>query len=346
MPRFHNAARRLACVLAAGVALGLLATLTPAAVSIDLVTVGDPGNAGEVSGQGVLYPGRVCGAVDYVYQIGTYEVTGAQYRAFLNSVAQYSDPYALYRHPAGILRTGTGTASDPYVYIPKDNDPNWDPKPANDVSWHSSLRFINWLQNGQPVAEAGPGVTETGTYTFTDPSTVSIPDHASLTEPTWVLPTEDEWYKSAYYKGGGTSAGYWDYPTQSDTHPDNNPPDLDTGNSANYGWHEGDPNTGLLIVHITAAGAYSLSEGAYGTYDQGGNVSEWVEEILDGGRPLSRGGGYGSTYPGLAAPWRDLPSLGDDDGFRVGMVPEPITLWVAGAGWFAVCIRRTRRMGR
>ena len=25
----------------------------------------------------------------------------------------------------------------------------------------------------------------------------------------WLLPIESEWYKAAYYKGGGTNAGYW-----------------------------------------------------------------------------------------------------------------------------------------
>ena len=34
-------------------------------------------------------------------------------------------------------------------------------------------------------------------------------------------PSEDEWYKAAYYKGGGDHAGYWDYPTSSDTVPSN-----------------------------------------------------------------------------------------------------------------------------
>jgi len=30
--------------------------------------------------------------------------------------------------------------------------------------------------------------------------------------------SEDEWYKAAYYKGGSTNAGYWYYPTGSDTY--------------------------------------------------------------------------------------------------------------------------------
>ena len=38
---------------------------------------------------------------------------------------------------------------------------------------------------------------------------------------TYFIPSENEWYKAAYYKGGGTNAGYWLYPTKSNTAPSN-----------------------------------------------------------------------------------------------------------------------------
>ncbi len=37
----------------------------------------------------------------------------------------------------------------------------------------------------------------------------------------YLLPSEDEWYKAAYYKSGGTNAGYWNYPTKNDLAPSN-----------------------------------------------------------------------------------------------------------------------------
>ena len=66
-------------------------------VTIDLVPVGNPGNAGELSGASVggFGPDRICGAVNYSYQIGKYEVTAGQYTEFLNAKAK-SDPYGLY----------------------------------------------------------------------------------------------------------------------------------------------------------------------------------------------------------------------------------------------------------
>ena len=67
------------------------------AVTIDLVSVGNAGNAGEWSGEsyGGYGPDRVCGAVDYVYQIGKYEITTGQYTEFLNAVAA-TNTYRLY----------------------------------------------------------------------------------------------------------------------------------------------------------------------------------------------------------------------------------------------------------
>ena len=40
----------------------------------------------------------------------------------------------------------------------------------------------------------------------------------------YMLPSADEWHKAAYYKGGGTNAGYWNYPLSSNTPPISGPP--------------------------------------------------------------------------------------------------------------------------
>ena len=71
----------------------LFALPAHALVEIDWVTVGDPGNADDTHGAGY-------GGVDYVYWIGKYEVTNAQYAEFLNAVAA-TDTYALYNTAMG-----------------------------------------------------------------------------------------------------------------------------------------------------------------------------------------------------------------------------------------------------
>ena len=50
-----------------------------ATVIIETVPVGNPGNADDTHGAGY-------GGVDYVYNIGKYEVTAGQYTEFLNAV--------------------------------------------------------------------------------------------------------------------------------------------------------------------------------------------------------------------------------------------------------------------
>ena len=64
------------------------------AVTIETVPVGNLGNTGQWSGEsyGGWGPNRVCGAVDYAYHVGKYEVTAGQYCEFLNAVAPTSTP--------------------------------------------------------------------------------------------------------------------------------------------------------------------------------------------------------------------------------------------------------------
>ena len=76
----------------------LLGSWGPCVLDTGMVTVGNPGNDGENSGESELGgygPDRICGAVDYEYNIGKFEVTAGQYTEFLNAVAA-TDTYELY----------------------------------------------------------------------------------------------------------------------------------------------------------------------------------------------------------------------------------------------------------
>ncbi len=87
------------CMTIATVAAVVLACVSgvQADVVMETVPVGNLGNAGELSGLGAggNGPDRICGAVDYAYNIGKYEVTAGQYAEFLNAVAA-TDTYELY----------------------------------------------------------------------------------------------------------------------------------------------------------------------------------------------------------------------------------------------------------
>ncbi len=314
--------------LRVGVAAALLLYLAGPALAVDIVTVpvGDPGNADDTEGDGY-------GGVDQVYWIGMYEVTNEQYCAFLTAVASAEDTYGLYNElmtsdpfddEGGISRTGT---PGHYSYSPKAGRAN---NAVNYVSWYDALRFCNWLHNGQPEGLQDSTTTEDGAYTFSGATSVGPRNLDALS----FLPTEDEWYKAAYYKGG-TEGGYWDYATQSDIIPVAEPPPGGS-NSANYdevvGGH-----------HVTDVGAYSLSISAYGTFDQTGNMWEWTE-TADGGDRVLRGGSWHSVPSYISASYRGNrppPTMEQYHiGFRVATIPEPGTLFILAIGGLGLLRRR------
>jgi formylglycine-generating enzyme required for sulfatase activity len=142
-------------------------------------------------------------------------------------------------------------------------------KPVIYVSFWDATRFANWLNNGQ-----GSASTETGSYTL---GSVTNPVNSSVTRnvgANWVVASENEWYKAAYYdpnKGGPGVGGYWLHATQSDTLGQNNP--FTDANGANY--YDGDyANGGFSGPGTTDVGAYANADSYYGTSDQGGNVFE------------------------------------------------------------------------
>ena len=172
------------------------------------VNIGDTGNSNDNTGYG---------SVNYVYQIAKYPVTNCEYATFLNAVASSTDTYALYSIymnndiRGGINRSGN---SGSYTYSIKSNMGN---KPVVWVDWFCAARYCNWLHNNRPTGIQNSSTTEDGAYTLNGAmGGISISRNVNAK---YSIPTENEWYKAAYYKGGGTNAGYWDYATQSDTLP-------------------------------------------------------------------------------------------------------------------------------
>ena len=217
----------------------------------------------------------------------------------------------------------------------------------NYVSWYDAARFANWLQNGQPTGAQGPDTTEDGAYDMSLGSSVVRKADARV-----VLPTEDEWYKAAYYKGGGTDAGYWLYPTQSNAAPEpESPPGSGSlGGSANYRddyyiYHHG---TGYIdeTYYTMPVGAYTDTEGPYGTYDQAGNVWEW-NETSTRSRRVMRGSSFNTWHSsflrGLAT--SSLPPTDEviSVGFRVAYIPEPGGITFLACGLASALLWRRRR---
>lgn len=319
----------------AGAAL-LLAVVAMSAESLagfpTLVPVGDAGNPGELSGYGAggSGPDRVCGGVGYAFEIQQFEVTAAEYVAFLNAVAA-DDAYGLYSaqmatHSYGCHITRTGDAGAYTYSVPVD----WAQRPVNFVNWGDAARYANWLTNGCPAGAQGPGTTEDGSYVLNGAlSDAELLAVVRRPDAEFVIPNEDEWYKAAYYQGAAGGGAYWNYPTQSDYVPSNVLTVPDPGNNANFyqvGYTLGAP------YFRSEVGAFSASASRYGTYDQGGNVREWTETLLGSGQLSARGGSCFYGDPDLHANKRVglAPTFADNDlGFRVARVPEPASLLLA-----------------
>jgi formylglycine-generating enzyme required for sulfatase activity len=357
---------RLVFMVGMAALLGSLAVSTHA-VTIDMVPVGNAGNANDPA------TGGIYGGVAYDFQIGKYEVTIGQYTEFLNAVAK-TDTYSLYalsmgsdQNIRGISRSGVSGSYSYSVIAASGSAPFGGVSAANRpityVSWWDSARFANWVANGQPTGIQTGTTTENGAYNLNGATSGTAParnvtNPNTGATPTYVIPTENEWYKAAYYSPvlNSGSGGYYTYATQSNATPGNVPGS--GANQANYA-----PGDVYSVTqsgyeenqnYLTDVGAFSSSVSAYGTFDQSGNVFEWND--LTGAPGSSRGlrggdWGSGASFLSSSVGYTDDPS-GESDyiGFRLASpvaVPEPST-WVMGlagiacAGWQMVRRRRAR----
>lgn len=278
---------------------------------VDTVPIRNAGNSADSTG---------FGKVLHNYRIGRFEITIGQYVEFLNAVAA-TDTHGLYNSQmasnatiAGVSRSGApGTYRYAVIGTPD--------RPITFVSWWDAVRFANWMSNGQPSGLQTAATTENGAYTLLPPY-----DHATVAKnainpntrrpPLWWLPTENEWYKAAYYNPtrNAGAGGYHFYPIQSPL--DNVPYSAGNGGasspdpslSGNFrrddgianGYNDGYAMTGSSVYPASNAlakvGSYGSAPTYYGTYDQGGNVLEITDGVLDGGGTLYRVGRGGSWF--------------------------------------------------
>lgn len=270
--------------------LATLASVAPpcyAAITFEWAYVGNAGNAAN--------PETNLGAVSYSYAISKYEVTNAQYVQFLNSV----DPTG-----ANILSLYNGLMAETYGGITNSGNmdgaryaaiPGRERHPVNYVSGFDSMRFMNWLHNGQ-----GNGDTESGVY---DVNTLGPSRYVPSTNAKYWIPTVDEWYKAAFHDASaGTAGEYFEYPDGGDTRfvsdlPSDNPQAANVyrDDGVANGFNDGYAVTGSTefpsVNPLTDVGAYYEAVSPYGTFDQAGNVWEWIDRRAGQGN-RQRGGSW------------------------------------------------------
>jgi len=313
----------------------LSASLSAQPVNYELVTVGSPGNAPDFT---------TFGAVAYPYRIGRHEVTVADYAAFLNAVAR-TDTYGLWNNGmqagatgAGITRSG---APGSHVYAPMTAISGSAPYSASGtppfrtisgvdssrfpiafVSWLSAARFANWMANGQPTGAQDATTTEDGAYRLAGATRGGAPALNATNPntgqpPTFRIPTENEWYKAAYYDPqlNGGRGGYHRYATRSDTPPGNAVPGSGTdstqpsSNQANYIYgasylYSVTQSAAIVTTqhYLTPVGTFAATTSPWGALDMNGSV--WEINTLGGAGSLNvgiRGGAWTSLASYLAS---------------------------------------------
>jgi hypothetical protein len=273
----------LVCVMAA---VNLASADNIHGINVDFVNIGNAGNAADTTGHG---------AVGYNYRIGKYEVPNSQWNAFTTAAgAPTGNPSSAYGHSAWFT----------------DNQ-----QPTNEVSWYEAAQFCNYLTSGNKSK---------GAYQFsgnnTNPSSFLGIDRVSSISTygtTYVIPTEDEWYKAAFYKPNGS--GYSLY-----------------ANGTNIA-----PVAGVNSNYNDAIGApWDITNGTQeqnGTFNMMGNIWE-LTEIFSGSNNVVRGGSFDDSGPFgggnsaiTSAYWASSgggESLGI--GFRIAEIPEPTTICLFG----------------
>jgi len=265
---------------------------------IDFVNIGNAGNAADSTGYG---------AVPYIYRVGTYEVTQD---AITKATA------------SGMSNVTAG----PYTGS----------QPATTISWYEAAAFVNWL-NTSTGNQAAYNLTFSGSWSMTLWSsgqawTAGGQNLYRHKDAYYFLPSENEWYKAAYYNPGGSN--YFLYPTASSSVPTA----VASGTTSGTAVYNG-------VASVPAAVTNAGGSSPYGTMGQGGNVWEWNESAFAGTNSSSseartmRGGARSSlTVVDLRSLGGRVNNVPTDQnfliGFRVASIPEPSTyaLLLLGAG--------------
>lgn len=272
------------------------------------VTVGHPGNGPDRNGRG---------GVNATFQIMRHEVTCGEYAEFLNTVAA-ADPHGLWDTAMGNAlahdtdpppsRIGDDRISPPLINRigPEGRYryqvvPGMERMPIVNVSLLDAMRFTNWIHHrigeADEAARDSTRLTESGSYDVGRDGGNAM---RSARARVWI-PSEDEWYKAAYYhpeSQGGPPGGYWLYPTRSNEPPVFRPAGATEPQSANFldAAVPGrlPPDIGRRprseFIRLFPVGSFPNATSFFGTLDQAGNAWEWTESVVFERNRVLRGG--------------------------------------------------------
>jgi formylglycine-generating enzyme required for sulfatase activity len=305
----------------------------------EFVTVGDPNNTAD----------GTFGAVSESFDIMKFEFTNQQYVQFLNTVdANGTNPNSIYNASmdtdgrGGIRFTSGNSAGTKYAV-----KANYGNKPVVFVSWFDAARVANWLHNGATSASS----METGAYNLNNATSGNA--LALMAGAKFYIPSENQWYKAAYYKGGSTNAGYWTYGTQSNSDPTfvtaSGTGDGSAGNSGNFANYVSGGDWNSQNGNVTTVGTNG-GPSAYGAFDMTGNVGEWNDLDRTSSSRGNRGGDWNNGIVNQTSSSRSVNAANGESnrlGFRLASehVPEPSMMVIGtlfGLGGLAAKRRRKK----
>ena len=291
---------------------GLLQTFGSGAnaFTIEFVTIGNPGNAADTTGN----PNPV-GSVAYTYNIGKFEVS----RDMVNKANSEG---------------GLGIT----MYNMTSFGGNGVNRPAVEISWNEAARFVNYLNTSKgyqaaynfTTSGANADITLWGVGQYTGSNQFR---HKNAY---YFLPSVDEWYKAAY----GNLNGTWNnYATGSDSAPTAVASGT-TANTAVYGVQG--------PADITSAGGLSpwgtMAQGG-NVYEWNETAYDGINNIVGESRALRGGSWDNGSSVQIASSRSGVAPLGSTlfNGFRVASVPEPSALSFLAVGLGGLATMRRRR---
>ena len=291
---------------------GLLQTFGSGAnaFTIEFVTIGNPGNAADTTGN----PNPV-GSVAYTYNIGKFEVS----RDMVNKANSEG---------------GLGIT----MYNMTSFGGNGVNRPAVDISWNEAARFVNYLNTSKGY-QAAYNFTTSGANAITlwGAGQYTGSNQFRHKNAYYFLPSVDEWYKAAY----GNLNGTWNnYATGSDSAPTA----VASGTAAGTAVYNSQPGP----ADITSAGGLSpwgtMAQGG-NVYEWNETAYDGINNIVGETRELRGGSWDNGTSVQIASSRSGVAPLGSTlfNGFRVASVPEPSALSLLAVGLGGLAMLRRRR---
>ena len=271
---------------------------------IEFVTVGDPGNADDTTGNPIP-----AGKVDYVYRIGKYEIS----EDMINK--------ANAEGRLGITHDNRG--------------PNM---PATSITWLEAAKFVNWL-NTSTSNPAAYKFSASGSSQLWQPSDAGYNANNPLrnSRARYFLPSMDEWYKAAYYDPA--TSVYYNYPTGSNSVPDG----IDFAGDPNFDIVVSDGFINTAPLEITDAGVLSRvgTVGQGGNVSEWEESPYSPSSPLRGVRGSAYPYGAANANANTRAAGLQT-TVHPTYGFRVASVPEPNSAIIAMLMPFGLLFRRRR----